>query len=208
VSAVSVLVAEVRAVGVQLGLDGGKLRIKVPRGALTATQRDLLVEHRVAIAATLAEPADAPYGPDAVVADLRAVFGDDAPARAAAAERLARARGLDGPAGDDHPAWRDWINGRYAVWRTRGYLRVEALGMAWGEAEWEWHKRHGPPPDPDRCAGCGERLPAGTGMPILDGAVVHVGDPELVECLAIHGAQWRGAASAGLTALGLMRARP
>jgi hypothetical protein len=208
VTAVSILLAEVRAAGAWLGLAGGVLRVRVPRGVLTVAQRERLVEYRAEIISLLAEPADDPYGPDAVVADLQAVFTGDAPARAAAAERLARARGLDGPAGDDYPAWRDWINGRYAVWRTRGYLRVEALGMAWGEAEWEWHKRHGPPPDPDRCAGCGERLPAGTGMPILDGAVVHVGDPELVECLAIHGAQWRGAASAGLTALGLMRARP
>jgi len=207
-TAVSILLAEVRAAGVWLGLDGGVLRVKVPRGGLTAAQRERLVEHRGEIIHLLAEPADAPYGPDAVVADLRAVFGDDAPARAAAAERLAGARGLDGSAGDDLPAWRAWINGRYAVWRTRGYLRIEALGMAWGEAECEWHRRHDPPPDPDRCAGCGERLPAGTGMPILDGTVVHVGDPELVECLAIHGAQWRGSASAGLTALGLMRARP
>jgi hypothetical protein len=203
----SVLLAEVRAAGVQLGLDGGKLRIKVPRGVLTAAQRDLLVEHRAEIAILLTEPAGDRYGPDEVVADLKTVFTVDGPASHAAAERLAKARGADVPVGDDLPAWQAWMNRRYA-WRRGRYSRAEALGIVWGEAECEWHRRHGAAPDPDRCAGCGERLPAGTGMPILDGAVVHVGDPELVECLAIHGAQWRGAASAGLTALGLMRARP
>jgi hypothetical protein len=206
-TAVPDLMAEVRAAGAQLGLDGGKLVIDAPRGALTAAQRELLVAHRAEIAALLAEPSESHYGPDDVVADLKAVFGDGGPAGDAAAERLARARRVDGPDGDDYQAWREWINGRYRVWRTRGYLRVEALAMAWGEAECAWNLRHAKP-DPDRCAGCGELLPAGTGMRMIDGAVVHIGDPEQVECPAIYGAQWRGAASAGLTALGLVRCRP
>jgi hypothetical protein len=207
-TAVLVLLAEVRAAGVQLGLEGGKLLIEVPRGALTAAQRERLVEHRVEIAALLTEPAGDRYGPDEVVADLKTVFTVDGPASHAAAERLAKARGVDGPAGDDLPAWRAWMNRRYAVWRTRGYSRAEALGIVWGEAEAEWHKRHGAAPDPTRCAGCGERLLSGAGIQMLDGAVVHVGDPQQVECLAIYGAQWRGAASVGLMALGLMRPRP
>jgi hypothetical protein len=94
---------------------------------------------------------------------------------------------------------------RYAYRLRRGYSRAEAWRIVWGEAEWEWHKRHGAVPDPDRCAGCGKRLPAGTGLRLLDGAVVHVGDPEVVECLAVYGAQWRGAASVGLMQLGLKR---
>jgi hypothetical protein len=125
-----------------------------------------------------------------------------------AAERLARQEVTSGPASDDVTSWRSWMRSRYTVWRTRGYLRAEALGIVWGEAEGEWHKRHRAPPDPDRCAGCGERLPAGTGQRLLDSAIVHIGDPDQVECLAIHGAQWRSAASVGLTALGLMRPRP
>jgi TubC N-terminal docking domain len=200
---VSVLLAEVQAVGVQLGVDGGKLRIKVPRGVLTATQRAQLVEHRAEIIRLLAEPVD--YGPDAVVADLKTVFTGDGLARHAAAERLARARGVDGPAGDDLPAWQSWMNRRYTVWRTRGFSQAEARRIVWGEAENAWHLRHQPVVDPDRCAGCGKRLPAGTGQRQIDGAVVHIGDPEQVECLAIHGAQWRSAASVGRMALGLMR---
>jgi hypothetical protein len=154
-----------------------------------------------------AEPAGDRYGPAEVVADLKTVFAMiDGPASEAAAERLAKARMItDVPAGDDLPAWQAWMNRRYAWRRRRGFSRAEALGIVWGEAEVAWHKRHGAAPDPTRCAGCGERLPSGAGIQMLDGAVVHVGDPEQVECLAVYGAQWRGAASVGLMALGLMR---
>jgi hypothetical protein len=202
---VSVLLAEVQAVGVQLGLDGGKLRIRAPRDVLTATQRAQLVEHRAEIIRLLAEPVD--YGSDEVVADLKTVFTVDGPASHAAAERLAKARGVDGPAGDDLPAWQSWMNRRYTVWRTRGFSQADAKRIVWGEAENAWHKRHGAPSEPDRCAGCGRKILAGDGMPQIDGAVVHIGDPDHVECLAIHGAQWRSAASVGLMALGLMRTR-
>ena len=151
-----------------------------------------------------AEPAGDRYGPDEVVADLKTVFTVDGPASHAAAERLAKVRMVaDLPAGDDLPAWQAWMNRRYA-WRRRGFSRAEARRIVWGEAEWKWHLRHGPPPDPDRCAGCGKRILGGDGMQLLDGTVVHVGDPERVECLAIYGAQ----ASAGLVALGLRKPQP
>jgi hypothetical protein len=205
---VSVLLAEVRAAGVQLGLDGGKLRIKVPRGVLTAAQRDLLVEHRAEIAILLTEPAGDRYGPDEVVADLKTVFTVDGPASHAAAERLAKARGADVPVGDDLPAWQAWMNRRYVWRRRRGFSQAEARRIVWGEAEWKWHLRHGSPPDPDRCAGCGMRILNGDGMQLLDGAMVHVSDPDVVECLAIYGAQYRSAAAVGLMALGLMRPQP
>jgi hypothetical protein len=163
-------------------------------GSEAAEQGSL--DHTAPLATTIAVPIGT-IGPngtahDALVADLKAVFTGDGPARHAAAERLAKTRGVDGPAGDDVTAWRAWMNRRYTVWRTRGFSRSDALGIVWGEAETEWHKRHGAVPDPTRCAGCGERLPAGAGVPQIDGAVVHIGDPEQVECLAIHGAQWRG----------------
>jgi hypothetical protein len=204
-TAVSVLLAEVRAAGVQLGLEGGKLLIEVPRGALTVAQRERLVEHRAEIAALLTEPAGDRYGPDEVVADLKTAFTVDGPASHAAAERLGKARVADGPAGDDLPAWQAWMTRQYAWRRRRGFSRAEARRIVWGEAEWKWHLRHGPPPDPDHCAGCGMRILVGDGMRLLDGTMVHVGDPEVVECLAIYGAQYRSAASAGLVALGLRK---
>jgi hypothetical protein len=204
VSVAEVLLAEIRAAGADVGLDNGVLRVRVPKGVLTAAQRERLVENHVAIIRMLTEPVG--YGPDEVVADLKTVFTVDGPARHAAAERLAKAKGAaDVPAGDDLPTWHAWMTSRYADWRRRGFSQAEARRIAWGEAEWKWHLRNGPPPDPDRCAGCGERIMAGDGMPLLDGAVVHIGDPEHVECLAIYGAQYRSAASVALMDLGLRR---
>jgi hypothetical protein len=143
---------------------------------------------------------------DALVADLKTLFGDDGPASEAAAERLRKLRNRTSePAGDDLPAWQSWMKHRYVWWRQRGFSQAEARRIAWGEAEWKWHLRNGPPPDPDRCVGCGERIMAGDGMEMLDGAVVHIGDPEAVECLAIYGAQYRSAASVALMDLGLRR---
>jgi hypothetical protein len=142
-----------------------------------------------------------------VVADLQAVFAGNGSATEAAAERLAEARVAEGPIGDGLAAWQAWMNRRYAYRRCR-FSRAEALNIVWGEAECEWHRRHGLVPDSDHCAGCGERLPDGTGMQQIDGAFVHVGDPEKVECLAVYDAQWRGAASVGLMALGLTRPQP
>jgi hypothetical protein len=128
-TAALVLLAEVRAAGVQLGLEGGKLLIEVPRGALTAAQRERLVEHRVEIAALLTEPAGDRYGPDEVVADLKTVFTVDGPASHAAAERLAKARGGRWPgrrrpagvAGLDEPPVRRVANARILAGRGAGH---------------------------------------------------------------------------------------
>ena len=39
------------------------------------------------------------------------------------------------------------------------------------------------------------------GMTMLDGAVVHLGDPIQFDCLIVYGEQWRQAASGALVAL-------
>jgi TubC N-terminal docking domain len=220
---VSVLLAEVRAAGVQLGLEGGKLRIKVPRGVLTATQRDQLVTHRAEIAALLAEPANdrdmsrtVPVCPavpvDSLPASLKVAFQEraaiaevDGGLDRAAAERLAWDEVNAGPIGDTLQAWRAWMNYRLQRWTARGLSREDAKRSMWSEAESKWHRRHGAPPDPDRCAGCGEWMLDGPGMRMLDGAVVHFGNPDRLDCLIIYGEAWRTAASAGLMALGLRK---
>jgi hypothetical protein len=48
----------------------------------------------------------------------------------------------------------------------------------------------------------------GPGMSLPDGAVVHFGNPDRLDCLIIYGQEWRTAASAGLVALGLRRPAP
>jgi hypothetical protein len=75
----------------------------------------------------------------------------------------------------------------------------------WAEAESAWYLRHHPPPDPDRCAGCGEWLLDGPGMRFDDGTVVHFGNPARLDCLILYGEAWRGAASAALVKLGLRK---
>jgi hypothetical protein len=49
-TAVPVRLAEIRAAGAEVALDRSVLRIRVPRGALTAGQRDWLARHRAEIA--------------------------------------------------------------------------------------------------------------------------------------------------------------
>ena len=68
----------------------------------------------------------------------------------------------------------------------------------------EWHRRHGARVLPDRCAGCGDDLPDGAGLIVnSDGARVHFDGVRGVDCIIAYGTRWRGAAVAGLQALGL-----
>jgi hypothetical protein len=65
VSGAAGLLAEIRAAGAEVVLDGAMLRIKVPHGTLTEAQRRRLIAHRAAIATLLAGPTNhrnAPQG--------------------------------------------------------------------------------------------------------------------------------------------------
>ena len=97
------------------------------------------------------------------------------------------------------------MRSRLPVWQARGLSAREAAPVVWAEAESAWYLRHHPPADPDRCAGGGEWLLDGPGMRLLDGAVIHFGNPDRLDCLIIYGEAWRAAASAGLVALGLRK---
>jgi hypothetical protein len=145
-------------------------------------------------------------------ADLRALFDEraaiaevDGGLDRETAERLARQEVTCGPAGDDVTAWRSWMHSRLPVWRARGLSAREAARLLWAEAESAWHLRHHPAADPDRCAGCGEWMLDGPGMRLLDGAVIHFGNPDRLDCLLLYGEAWRAAASAALVALGLRK---
>jgi len=190
-------------------MSGQKLTPKLK----AARQRECPTQHRTEIAALLAKPAnDREALADDLSPDLQAAFDEraaiaefDGGLNREAAERLAQQEATSGPAGDDVTAWRAWMCGRLPVWRARGLSRAEAMRSVWSEAEGIWHRRHGAPPDPDRCAGCGEWMLDGPGMRMLDGAVVHFGNPDRLDCLIIYGETWRAAASAGLVALGLRK---
>ena len=182
-----------------------------------ARQRECPTQHRTEIISLLAEPANdrdmsrtAPA--DDLPPDMQAAFDEraaiaevDGGLNRETAERLARQEVTSGPAGDDVTSWRAWMHSRLPVWRARGLSAREAARLVWAEAENAWHLRHHPAADPDRCAGCGEWMLDGPGMRMLDGAVIHFGNPDRLDCLILYGEAWRAAASAGLVALGLRK---
>jgi hypothetical protein len=80
----------------------------------------------------------------------------------------------------------------------------EAELLAFGDMILEWHRQHGIRPDPRRCAGCADELPDFAEIVVdRDGARVHFDSPHGVDCITAYGTLWRGAAVAGLQALGL-----
>jgi hypothetical protein len=172
----------------------------------------LPAEIRAAGAEVAALPDEPANDREALADDLRALFDERAAITEVdggldrdAAERLARREVTSGPAGDSADAWRSWMRGRLPIWRARGLSAREAARLVWSEAESAWYLRHHPPADPDRCAGCGEWMLDGPGMRMLDGAVIHFGNPDRLDCLILYGETWCAAASAGLVALGLRK---
>ena len=145
---------------------------------------------------------------DNLPADLQAVFDEraaiaevDGGLGREAAERLARQEVTNGPVRDDVTSWKSWMQSRIAVWQARGWSGAEVLQIVWSEAECAWSLRHHPAANPNRCAGCGRWMLDAPGMTMLDGAVVHLGNPVQLDCLIVYGARWRQAASVALVAL-------
>lgn len=109
----------------------------------------------------------------------------------------------DGDAGE-RAGWRDRYAGRIVHWFRAGRPWQEAERLAFSKMILEWHRRHGMRVRPGFCAGCGDDLPEDTGMAIdRDGARVHFDGVRGVDCIIAFGTRWRGAAVAGLQALGL-----
>jgi hypothetical protein len=73
--------------------------------------------------------------------------------------------------------------------------------VAWGTVEVRWHLERGERPDSDRCAGCGDPIDKDSALELADGARVHIANGDA--CINAYGRKWRGAAAAGLHAVGL-----
>lgn len=101
--------------------------------------------------------------------------------------------------------WHDRYAARIVHWFNHGQRRWQkAERVAYGEMILEWHRQHGTRPDPGRCAGCSDDLPEDGGVVIdQDDTRVHFDGVHGVDCIIAHGARWRGAAVAGLQALGV-----
>jgi hypothetical protein len=99
--------------------------------------------------------------------------------------------------------WHDRFAARIVHWchDDRGWEEAERL--AFGELILAWHRFHGARPEPGRCAGCGDDLPAEVGLVLSDGARLHLDGVRGVDCIIAYGTSWRGTAVAGLQALGL-----
>jgi hypothetical protein len=81
------------------------------------------------------------------------------------------------------------------------YPEHEALGIAWGEMQWQWRKRHWEPTPKGVCAGCDQPLGSGPVLPLDQGNVVHIA---MFDCVIAYGERWRGVATRALKALGLV----
>ena len=107
------------------------------------------------------------------------------------------------PDGDTPAAWRVWYRERIGHHLNLGRDGALAHALAWGEAENIWLRRHGAKPDASKCGGCGELLSGRARLDMGDGASVHWDEAAGLACLSAYGRRWRGAAHAGLAALGL-----
>jgi hypothetical protein len=99
--------------------------------------------------------------------------------------------------------WQAWIDERVTQYRGLRWSEDDARARAWGEAENQWHFRHGQKPDFNRCAGCGGPLVRSQGARQVDGSIVHLDGAHGVSCLIRYGEQWRSQAREALIALGL-----
>jgi hypothetical protein len=101
-------------------------------------------------------------------------------------------------------SWHEWQAARIVHWFGGGHPWDESQRLAFGELILAWHGRHGALPDPGRCAGCDDEFPGEGGLVVdRDGARVHFDGSRGVHCIIAFGRRWRGAAVAGLRALGL-----
>jgi hypothetical protein len=104
----------------------------------------------------------------------------------------------------DRACWRDRYATRIVHRFRRRHPWQEAERLAFGELILAWHRQHGASPDPGRCAGCGDDLPEDAGLAVdRGGARVHFDGVRGIDCIIGYGARWRGAAMAGLQAIGL-----
>lgn len=86
--------------------------------------------------------------------------------------------------------------------RGRGGTRphAKAAWLAWGELECRWHGLHGHRLPEWQCAGCDAPIGGLPALRLSDGNRTHIDN---LDCLTRYGERWRGAATAGLKAMGI-----
>jgi hypothetical protein len=164
------LLHRAQEVGLRIEPMGDKLLIRGPRRAEAVVK--LLAEHKAEVLAALAaDPSTSTCGDQYEAVD------------ATQARR-----------------WRDRFAARIVDWFhcERGW--EEARRLAWGDAQNEWHERHGQRWPSWQCAGCDAAIGGSQALDLPDGNRVHF---EPIDCLIRFGKRWRGASRKALIALGL-----
>jgi len=107
----------------------------------------------------------------------------------------------------DRGWWCDFYEERTAHREFDGARpRADAERLAWGDAQWRWHKAHGERVSRELCAGCRRPVGPEPALDLIDGNRVH--DHAGNDCLIRHGERWRGAAIRALVAMGLQPPEP
>jgi hypothetical protein len=100
----------------------------------------------------------------------------------------------------DAPRWRERFTTKAFEWLVGDRDWEAAKELAWGDLQNEWHLRYGKRWPAWQCAGCEKPISGLAALDLPDGNRIHA---EPIDCLITFGRRWRGAADAGLSALGL-----
>jgi hypothetical protein len=167
------LLRQAEEAGLAVALDGGRLVIRGPKRAEPVAR--LLIEHK----------------PDVLAVLVRA-------------DRMPNPAKIKRQNAAEAQAWHDRYAARIVHWFRGGDPWQEAERLAFGELILAWHRERGVRSDPARCAGCSGDLRNGADLILdYDGTRVHLDGVRGVDCIIAYGTRWRGAAVAGLRALGI-----
>ena len=203
------LLAQVRAAGARIVLDGDHVKLRtrapLPDGLLAE-----LRQHKGEIKALLSRRADVLCEPDPASAPAGTLGTPEAERHPRGgglevdvASAIRRANLATGPAMDDPVEWRGFFEERAAIREyDAGYDRATAERVAFAETLETWCDRRPSPHDVTLCAGCGEPLgPDFLALP--DGGRVHWETEREFQCLVAYGFARKRRAIAALAAMGL-----
>ena len=104
------------------------------------------------------------------------------------------------PDPDEARIWQERLTARAFDWFNGDRSWEEALRLAWGDLENEWHSLYGLRWSVWQCAGCERPIGGLEAIKLPDGNRVHC---EPIDCMIEFGRRWRNEATNALVALGV-----